>query len=529
MSEANGGPAKAGALAETLSPGTRAIVTLAVMAATLMEVLDISVVNVALPHMEGSLGATLDEIGWVATGYIISNVIVLPLTGWLSDWFGRKRYLTGSIVLFTLSSLGCGLSRSLLMLVGFRVLQGAGGAAFLSTAQATLIEIYPEKQQGFAQAMFGIGVIMAPTLGPTLGGFLTDRYSWPFIFFVNLPIGVVAALLSGLYVPDSPASAGRRRMDLIGIGLLAVGLGALQTLLEKGQEKDWFSSPFIREMTVLAAVGLVLFVYWELRPHNRHPAVDLRLLRQRNLTTGTIYAFGLGFVLYGTVFALPQYWQILERFTAEQTGIILIPGGLASAAMMPLVGQLSNRIDRRFLVGAGMLLTIYSMWAFSGRFTLNTPEGAFFWPLVWRGAGIGLQFVPLSLLALATLPTRDLAQGSGLYNLFRQLGGSFGIAILTTILDRSRQTHHARLGAHLVATSQSTRTALVGLTHHFAQAHAVHPRETALRALAGMLEQQAMLLSYVDLFRIIAVLGIAALPLLFLFKRGRGGNLPAPH
>ena len=335
------------ALAASLSTPQRIIITVAVMMATLMEVLDISIVNVALPQMQGNLGATLDEIGWVATGYIIANVIVLPLTGWLSDRFGRRRYLTYSVVLFTVASFGCGMSRDLVLLVVFRVLQGAGGAAFLSTAQATLTEIFPPERQGVAQAMFGIGVVMAPTLGPTLGGFLTDRYSWPWIFFINIPIGVVAAVLTFRFVPDSPAARPAGPFDFVGIGLLALGLGPMQEVLERGQRKSWFEDDLIVGLTVVSAIGVVAFLAWELRRANRHPAVDLRVLRDRNLAAGTAYGFVLGLQLYAAVFLLPQFLQTVQPHSAEQTGLLLLPGGLASAIMMPVVGQMARRADLR--------------------------------------------------------------------------------------------------------------------------------------------------------------------------------------
>jgi MFS transporter, DHA2 family, multidrug resistance protein len=489
-----------------------------------MEVLDTSIVNVALPHMQGELGATLDEIGWVSTGYIISNVIVLPLTSWLSDFFGRKRYLGYSVILFTLSSLGCGLSRTLAQLVLFRVLQGAGGAAFLSTSQATLIEIYPKRLQGIAQAIFGIGVIMAPTVGPTLGGILTDRLSWPFIFFVNIPVGILACILTFMYVPDSGHAGLRRRADFMGIGFMAIGLGCLQAVLERGQRDDWFDSTFIVWMSALGSAGLALFLWWELRPENQNPAVNLRLLKNRNLMAGAIYAFALGFVLYGTVFVLPQFWQVVQSHSAEQTGILLIPGGLASAAMMPVVGLLANRIDRRLLVGAGMVLTVLAMWQFSSRFTADTPDSYFFWPLIARGAGIGLQFVPLSLIALGTLAPRDVSQGSGLYNLFRQLGGSFGIAILTTVLERRERFHLDRLTSHVTATSQQLAARLSGLEANF-RGHnhdGVRAHDEALRALFGTIRSAAQVNGFIDMFRLIAWLGVGSLLLLLLFQRTRG-------
>jgi MFS transporter, DHA2 family, multidrug resistance protein len=510
-------------LAATISPGLRAIITLAVMAATLMEVLDTSIVNVALPDMMGNLGATLDQIGWVSTGYIISNVIVLPLTGWLSDYFGRKRYLTYSVILFTVASFGCGTSHTLSELIFWRVLQGAGGAAFLSTAQATMLEIFPPRLQGIGQAMFGVGVIVAPTIGPTVGGLITDRYSWPWIFFINLPIGVVAAVLTMLFVPDSRAAGARRGADFVGIGFLALGLGSLQTVLERGEQDNWFRSGMIVNLAALSLIGICLFIAWELHPANQHPAVNLRVLANRNLAAGAVYGFTLGFSLYGGVFVLPQFLQNLQTHTAEQTGMLLFPGGLATALMMPVVGLLTRRLDARLLMSVGLCLVITSMFQFASRLTLTTADGAIFWPLALRGAGIGLQFVPLSLVALGTLPPRQVAEGTGLFNLFRQLGGSLGIALLATLVDRRLHFHYARLGEHLTLYRPETQQRLAqiqdglmarGLT-------ADQARAGAYELLNGTLMQQAAVMTYSDVFWLMGCVSLGALLLLLLFHRAQ--------
>ncbi len=520
-------------LASTLTPGMRAIILMTIMAATLMEVLDTSIVNVALPDMMGNLGTTLDQIGWVSTGYIISNVIVLPLTGWLSDWFGRKRYLTYSIILFTIASFGCGISHSLAQLVVWRILQGAGGAAFISTAQATLIEIFPPKRRGFAQAMFGIGVIAAPTLGPTLGGFITDRFSWPWIFFVNVPIGILVTILVFAFVPDSPSAGARRSADFIGIGLLAIGLGCLQTVLERGEAEDWFSTNYIVVLAIIAVVGMAIFIWWELRDKNLNPAVNLRTLTNRNLAAGCACGFSLGFVLYGFVFIVPQFLQTVQSHTAEQAGLLLMPGGLASAAMMPIVGKLINKVDSRLIIGAGMAIFTVSMVQFSGVLTLNTNDQTLYWPLVLRGAGIGLQFVPLSLVALGTLKPNQVAQGAGLYNLFRQLGGSFGIAILATLIDRRQRFHAARLSDNLTSYSYGTQQRLTQLQSAFAAKGmtADTAKDAANKALYGTIHTQSTVLSYMDVFYFLSFVSLGAILLLFLFKRtkAKGSAAAAAH
>lgn len=502
----------------------RAVITLAIMSASIMELLDTSIVNVAMPDMMGNLGATLDEIGWVATGYIISNVIVLPLTGWLSDFFGRKLYLTYSVTLFTLASLGCGMSHTLTQLVIWRILQGAGGAAFLSTAQATLMEIYPPERRGFAQAVFGVGVVMAPTLGPTVGGWITDTYSWPWIFFINLPIGIIATALTLLFVPDSPAAGERRNADFLGIAFLAVGLGSLQTVLERGESEDWFQTTYITVLTITAALGMTLFTWWQLNPKNTNPAVNLRILKNRNVASGTIFAFALGFVLYGAIFALPQFLQNVQSHTPAQAGLLLMPGGLASMAMMPIIARTVNRVDKRLIIFAGMGMVVLSMLQFRSIFTLTTPDETIYWPLILRGAGTGLQFAPLSLITLGTLAPQLIPQGSGLFNLSRQLGGSFGIAVLATMVDNRMHFHYARLVEHMSPFSPITQERLAmlqtGLQGHGLPASTA--KFSAYKAIYGTVMRQSAVMTYMDVFQFMAWMGMGAILLLLLFKPSRG-------
>jgi DHA2 family multidrug resistance protein len=503
--------------------GLRLVVTATLLAATFMEVVDTSIVNVALPNMQGKLGVTLDEVSWVSTAYIISNVIFLPLTAWLADQFGRKRYLTYSLILFTAASFGCGASSQLWTLVLFRFLQGAGGAAFLSTSQATLIEIWPNRLQGVASALFGMGVVMAPTVGPTIGGYLTDHYAWPWIFFVNLPIGAVAIVLTLAVVPDSLSAGQKRAADLLGIGLLAVGLGALQTVLERGEADDWFESQLMVGLMIAASVALAGFALWELRAATKAPAVDLRLLTDRNLLVGSLYAAILGFLLYGSVFSVPQFLQGLQGHTAQQTGLLLFPGGLATVLGMAVVSRLITRLDPRVLVGAGMACYLGSSVLMADHLTVLTPDSAFFWPLILRGLGFGLAFVPLSLIALGTLEPRKVAQGAGLYNLFRQLGGSFGIAMLTTVLSRKQKVHLAQISEHVTAFDPATQERLALLKAGLIQ-HGYPPGDAetgALKLLAGTLSKQAYLMAFVDVFRSLAWMAALGLALVFLFGKAK--------
>jgi DHA2 family multidrug resistance protein len=516
-------------LHETISPKMRLLITAIVMAATMMEFLDTSIVNVALPNMMGNLGATLDQIGWVSTGYIITNVVVLPLTGWLSDYFGRRLYLFGSIVLFTIASFGCGISSSLGALIFWRVIQGAGGAAFLSTAQATLMEIYAPAKRAAAQAIFAMGVTVAPTLGPTLGGFITDNYSWPWIFFINIPIGVLAALLAIRYLPDSRAAGAKRRADFIGIGLLAVGLGSMQTVLERGERDDWFSATYIVVLSGLAILGCASFIWWVLRPGNRAPAVNLRVIQNRNLAAGTVYGFAFGVVFYGVIFVVPQYLQSVQAHTAEQAGIIMLPGALCSGAMLPLVARIMGKVDARAIIGIGMLALIGSMFFFSSRLTLTMPDEAYLIPLALRGVGTGLQLVPLSVVALGTLRPQQVADGAGLFNLFRQLGGSFGIAGLTTLLDRRESFHHGRLTEFIYPGSPEMDQRIEGVRSVLVH-HGVSPADSYRPAMAVVeraVSQQASLMAFRDLFVSLLVICAAALVLLVLFQRPRKGAAPA--
>jgi DHA2 family multidrug resistance protein len=508
----------------------RIIVTAAVMLATIMEVLDTTIVNVALPDMMGNLGATLDQIGWVATGYIVANVIILPLTGWLSDYFGRKKYLAYSILFFTAASFGCGISHSLGEIIIWRILQGAGGAAFISTAQATLMEIYPKRQHGLAQAIYGVGVIMAPTFGPVVGGILTDRYSWPWVFFINIPVGITALLLTLAFVPDSAASRGRRKADFVGIGLLAVGLGCVQTVLEQGERYGWMGDPRMRNLSIIATLALGVFLWWELRPANEHPAVNLRVLKFRNLAVASIYMFSFGFMLYGFVFILPQFLQTVQNFTAEQSGFILLPSGLAAACMMPIVGQLSNRVDKRWLIGVGMIFLITALIMFFHLLAPQTPADSFLLPLIFRGAGTGLQFVPLSLLALGTLPPQYLGDAAGIYNLFRMLGGSFGIAFIVTLVDRREHFHYARMVEHFSPYSPHVQQFVEKMQHGFVLRGM--PGNKAAQVpyafLSQMAHQQATIQTYLDIFYVISAVAIGTFFLLFFFEKVEGKNIAPP-
>src|SRR5881628_2231176 len=463
------------------------IIAITVSLASVLELLDTSIVNVAIPHMMGNLGATLDQIAWVSTGYIVANVIVLPITGWLSAYFGRRRYFAGSIALFTLASFLCGNAGSLEALVFWRIVQGLGGGALLSTSQAILYEEFPREEYGTAMAIFGVGVMVGPTLGPTVGGWITDTYGWPWIFYINIPFGMLALALTLSFINDSRHQEKVSKVDYLGLGLLAVGIGSLQTMLERGERLSWFESGEVTTLAIVSAVCLVAFIWHELT--TEYPVVDLRILKSRQLSVGVVFGMTLGICLYATVFVLPVYLQNLQGFTANQTGLVILPGALASAFTMATMGRFTGKFDGRLSIVAGVGIFALSMWKHA-HFTTDSGMSDFFWPLIFRGIGLGLIFVPLTNLALADLPMSKIPNGTGLFNLMRQLGGSVGIAISATLVQRFTAIHRADLIANVTQFSQVTR--------------------------------QAMMLSFEQLFLLFGACFVLSLPLLLLMHRSKG-------
>jgi DHA2 family multidrug resistance protein len=496
------------------------LIAFAVVVAALMQVIDSSIVNVALPDMMGNLGANLDEIAWVSTGYILASVIVMPLTGWLGSFFGRKRYFVGSIVLFTVASFLCGASTSLAMLILWRVVQGIGGGALMTVAQAVLFETFPPEEAGMAMALFGVGVMVGPTIGPTLGGWLTDNYSWPWIFYVNIPVGILAATLIGSYVHDTAEPKASVPIDYIGIGLLAVSVGSIQFVLEHGQREDWFSSSLIITLSVLGLLGGAAMLWREFTA--RYPAIEFRVLRHRPMWVGTILSVIMGVAIYASVFTLPVFLQGNLHITAEQTGITLFPGAIATAFSMFVVGRLGNRFDPRILISAGAVLFAAAMWQLS-RITGLSGRGDFFWALVLRGLGLGMMFVPLTTITLAELSPTELPQGTGLYNFFRQLGGSFGIAGVATLLVRYTQQMRARLMEHVTIGSPAAMRRLDLLTHGFLVqgADPVRAHQQALEVLDMQVQNQANVLAYGKIYLLSAGLILTLIPFLLLVRRSR--------
>jgi DHA2 family multidrug resistance protein len=503
------------------------IIAFAVVLAALMQVIDASIVNVALPDMMGNLGASLDEIAWVSTGFILANVIVIPLTGWLGSFFGRKRYFVGSIILFTIASFFCGASHSLGALIFWRVVQGAGGGALMTVSQAVLFESFPREEAGMAMALFGLGVMVGPTIGPTLGGWITDNYSWPWIFYINLPVGVLASIMITAYVHDSEHQRRSSRIDYIGIALLITSVASIQYLLEHGQSEDWFESPVIVTLAVVSVVGGVALVWRELTTD--HPVIDFRVLRHRQMWVGTMLGIVLGVGLFASVFTLPVFMQGNLRMTAEQTGLVLMPGAAATAVSMIVVGRLTQRADARLLIMGGAFLFAIAMVQLS-RITNQSGASDFFVPLLLRGFGLGFMFVPLTTVTLAELDRRELPQGTGLFNFFRQLGGSLGIAAVATLLVHYTAQYRAVLGEHVTSTDPTSlaRVDMLarGLMARGADAWTAHSRALSLvdRQLLG----QASVLAYSRIYIISAGLVLALVPLLVLIRQTRGAGASQP-
>ncbi len=499
------------------------IVTIAVMLATFMEVLDTTVVNVAVPHMAGNLGASVDEGTWVVTSYLVSNAIILPMAGWLATRFGRRRMLLLCVSGFTLTSLLCGMATTLPELILFRVLQGLSGGGLQPLSQSVLLETFPPKRHGTAMAAFGFGIIFAPILGPTLGGWITDNYTWRWIFYINLPVGILSLLMISKFVID-PHYLRKRSyggVDLWGIGFLALGFGMLQIVLDKGQEKDWFGSNQIRLGTLLCVIGLVGMVIRELTAE--HPIVDLRVLKDRTFAAGTLLMTMLGFVLYASLMLLPIYLQTLLNYPAFQSGLAVSPRGIGALLMTPISGQLTNRFDPRKLLIVGIVIGGFSMLSFS-HLNLDAGYWDIFWPQIFQGAAMAFLFTPLMATSMSGIAKEKMGNATSIYNLMRNIGGSFGIAMMTTLLARRQQVHQNQLISHITPSDIHTQNMFHGLQTWFAQHQQLSAYDAAHKswgAIYLMVQQQAAMLSFVEAFWIMAVIFWAMAPLLLLLRNAR--------
>jgi DHA2 family multidrug resistance protein len=502
-------------------------VAVAVSLGALLEIIDTSIVNVALSDIQASLGATLTQVTWVISGYAIANVIILPLSAWLGDRFGKKAYFVSSLVGFIGASVLCGMATTFPMLVVSRILQGLTGGGLLAKAQAILFETFPKEEQALAQGLFGSIVIAGPAIGPTLGGYLVTNVGWRWIFFVNVPVGIVAILMCLAYLPADDRRRSKTSIDWLAIALLAVGIGSFQAVLEEGQQEDWFESRLIISLGIAAAVGLVLFVVRSLR--SRTPVVDLRVLRYRSLWAGSIISVIVGMVLYGALFAIPIFAGGVLQYTSQQVGMLLLPSALASAVAMPIAAMLTTRVDARVLIvvgGAVLLAGLYMMVGLSPQ----TGGDDLFFPLIVRGFGTVLMFMPLQLAALGPVPKKDVAAAAGFFNLTRQLGGSIGVALLTTILEKREAFHRAVLVEKLVSSDPRTLERVAAYTQGLLARgmSAVDAQAKALGLLDGLVNLQAAVQSFGDTFWFTSMLVVGAFPLVFLLGKPPKGASAAP-
>ncbi len=500
------------------------------MIGTLMEVVDTSVANVSLPHMQGTFSAGVDEITWVITSYLVANAVILPITGWLGNYFGRKRFYLWCLGVFTLASLGSGASPSLPFLVVMRVIQGFAGGAMVPMSQAILLESFPKEEHGKAMALFGIGVVFGPIIGPTLGGWITDNWGWPWVFYINVPVGLLGVLLGMMHITDPPhLKRPEGRVDYLSFLFICVGLGSLEVVLNRGQRFDWFGSNFIKAFALAAAVGIALFIWRSLTAER--PLVNLRVFTNRSFASGTVMMFLLGFGLFGSFTMLPLFVQNLLGYTATWAGLVISPGGIASLLAMGIVGNLVGRVDSRILVAVGAGFNIVAIWLLQSvdlqvDFTYVTMSRLF------QGFGLGFLFVPITAAAFAHLRPEQIGQGTGLFNLLRNEGGSVGIAMSATVLARHAQFHQERLAEHVTAFSQIAQDRLATASHGLFAVSGADPatvKAMSLGMIYGIVRQQAVVQAYVDVFWMLTLAFVAFVPFIFLLSSGKRGPVPGAH
>jgi DHA2 family multidrug resistance protein len=497
------------------------LITASVMIPTLIEILDTSVANVALAHIQGSLSAGQEEVTWVLTSYLVANAVVIPMSAWFAKLFGRKRYLMGSLIVFTLSSVLCGLSTALPEIIVFRIIQGIGGGGLQPMSQAILMETFPPRERGMAMAIFGMGIVLGPVLGPLLGGYLTDRYSWHWIFYINLPIGILALFMIYSFVFDPPYQermAKGEKVDYIGLALLCLGLGSLQIVLDKGQLEDWFSSDFILALSLISAVSLVLFIFWELL--QERPVVDLRIFKNSSFATGNVVMFFGFFAFFGSIVLLPLYLQNLLGYTAFQAGLVLGPAGAITFLILPMVGKATERIDARLLLAVGLFINAYAVYYMSG-FSLQIDFPTASVGRVLQGFGMPFFFVSLSYSTMAYVAKEQMNNASAIFNLLRNLGGSFGVAFVTTLLARRAQFHQHRLVEHLTPFDPNLTIRLQDLKAALDMklgAFADHSQEAA-GIIYQFLVREATSLAFNDAFFIQTILFLCLVGLLWIIRK----------
>jgi DHA2 family multidrug resistance protein len=503
------------------------LIAAAVVLPAFMEVIDTSIAAVCIPYIAGSVSASNDEATWVLTFYLLSNAVVLPASGWFSLRFGRKRFLMASIIIFTVSSFFCGAANSLIAILIARLIQGAGGGALQPLSQAILTESFPPEKRGMAMGLFGLGVVVAPVLGPTLGGWLTDTYSWRWAFYINIPVGILALIMISRYIQDPPyiKNANPGKLDSIGFGLLAIWLGAMQIILDRGQEDDWFGATWVRWAFAIMVICFAAFIVSQLKRDK--PLVDLAIFKNRNFTVGCILIFLFGAVIYGAVTILPLFYQTMMDYSATWAGLAVSPRGVGSIIAMPLVGFLVSKLDTRWLVSLGFAVfgVCSLVW---GTITLQVSPWSMLLPIIISGFSLGLVFVPLSTTTLGDLPPQSLGNGSGLFNLLRNVGGSVGISLVNTILARHEQLHQTELSRHLAPMLPTVQNALNTFTNTLSAGSS--PADAQIQAygmLQNTLSQQAALWSYIDDFRYMALACFCCVPVVWALKRVRGKAIAA--
>jgi DHA2 family multidrug resistance protein len=509
-------------------------IALVVTMATFMEVLDTSIANVSLPHIAGNLSVSQDESTWVLTSYLVSNAVVLPISGWISTRIGRKRFYMTCVALFTISSFLCGIAPSLGALIFFRILQGIGGGGLGPSEQAILADTFPPAKRGMAMAVYGMAVVLAPAIGPTLGGFITDNFSWRWVFFINIPVGIASLLLSNRVVTDPPhlkwaRQNGSRSVDWLGLSLVALGLGCLEYVLDKGQEDDWFHSSAIVGFSLVSAVSLVSFVVWELKHEN--PIVDLKMFRQRSFAVANALMLVLGVALFGSTVLLPQYLQVLMGYTAQQSGMALSPGGFVVILLLPFVGRLVSKADARGLITVGFVSLSLSLLYMAHKINLQMDFGEAIMLRTIQMAGLAFLFVPIQTVAYSGVEPQKFNQVSGIMNLSRNMGGDIGIAFVTTLITRRAQTHQANLSAHTTTYDPQYVAKLEAMTRVFEHAGAasVDAARQAAGAMYRQLITQATQLAYLDALLALGVATALMVPLVWLAKRSAPQGAPMGH
>ncbi len=508
----------------------RVIITITAVLCALLEIVDTTIVNVALTNMRGSLGATLTDVAWVITAYAIANVIVIPMTSWLSQQFGRRNYFAVSIVIFTVASFLCGNATNIWELVAFRFIQGLGGGALLVTAQTIITESYPIAKRGMAQAIYGMGVIVGPTLGPPLGGYLVDHFSWPYIFYINIPLGIIAVFLTLTFVksPKYGEKLKANQVDWMGIIFLASFIGSLQYVLEHGQQDDWFNNHTIVTLSVITLFGFLAFIWRQMT--YAHPIVNLKVLKDGNLRIGTLLSFIMGFGLYGSTLIIPIYTQSILGWTATDAGLLLIPGSITTALMMPIIGSLIQRgVPQGYMVAVGFVIFFCFTFWMHNIITPDTGVEHMFWPLILRGIGLGLLFVPITTLALSTLKGKSIGEGAAFTGMMRQLGGSFGIAIITTFITRFSQEHRVNLVAHLDMSKLEVQQRVQQLQQGFMSKgfSANEALNKAYQVIDFSVNKQSTVMSYMDIFLYLGILFLCCIPVVFFIKKGKNKINPA--